>query len=87
MKHSLFMILVGNFRPFYGVIFQKFALVMGTYFQNFGLVKGPCSEFSKVHTGCPKKIVTHLCGNCEGAVESIISVFTQLHLLGFNLRV
>ena len=32
-----------------------------------------------------KRIVPHLCGCCGGAVYSIISVFTQLHRLGFNL--
>ena len=34
--------------------------------------------------GCPKKFVPCLCGNCEGAVDSIISNFTQLHRSSFN---
>ena len=37
-------------------------------------------------TGCPKIIVPCLCGYCGGAVDSIISVFTQLHRSGFNLE-
>ena len=31
-------------------------------------------------------ILPHLCGYCGGAVDSIISVFTQLHMSGFNLE-
>ena len=38
-------------------------------------------------TGCHEIIVPRLCGCCEGAVGSIISVFTQLHRPGFNLEV
>ena len=36
--------------------------------------------------GCPKKIVPRLCSCCGGAVDSIISVFTQLHRTGSNLE-
>ena len=32
-----------------------------------------------------QKIVSRLCGYCGGAVDSIISLFTQLHRSGFNL--
>ena len=31
-------------------------------------------------------IVPRLCSYCGGAVDSIISVFTQLHRSGFNLE-
>ena len=34
----------------------------------------------------PKKIVPCLYGYCGGAVDSIISIFTQLHRSGFNLE-
>ena len=37
-------------------------------------------------TGCPKIIVPRLCGCCGGAVDSVISVFTQFHSLGFNVE-
>ena len=33
-----------------------------------------------------QKIVPQLCGCCKGAVDSIISVLTQLHRPGFNLE-
>ena len=33
-----------------------------------------------------QKIVSRLCGCCEGAVDSIISDFTQLHRSGLNLE-
>ena len=33
-----------------------------------------------------QKIVPRLCGFCGGAVDSIISVFTQLHRSSFNLE-
>ena len=36
--------------------------------------------------GCPEIIVARLCGYCGGAVDSIISVFTQLHRSGFNFE-
>ena len=36
--------------------------------------------------GVAKKIVPHLCGCSGGAVDSIISVFTQLHKSDFNLE-
>ena len=35
-------------------------------------------------TGCPKKTVSRLSSCCGGAVDSIISVYTQLHRSGFN---
>ena len=35
--------------------------------------------------GCVNIIVPRLCGYCEGAVDSIISVSTQLHRSGVNL--
>ena len=38
-----------------------------------------------LHTGCPNKIVACLCGCCGGAVDSIVSVFTQLLRSDFNL--
>ena len=37
-------------------------------------------------TECPKKIVPRLCGCCEGAVDSVISLFIQLHRSSFNLE-
>ena len=39
-----------------------------------------------IHIGCPNKIVPRLCGYCVGAVDSIISNFTQLHRSSFNLE-
>ena len=41
---------------------------------------------SAVNIGCPKIIVLFLCGYRGGVVDSIISVFTQLHRSGFNLE-
>ena len=38
-----------------------------------------------MYTGCPKIIVRHLCGYYGGAVDSITSVFIQLHRSRFNL--
>ena len=39
------------------------------------------------HTrGCPKKIVPRLFFFCGGALDSIISLFTQLHRSGFKLE-
>ena len=38
------------------------------------------------YTGCPKKIVLRLCGYCGGAVDPIISVFSQSHKSSFNLE-
>ena len=37
-------------------------------------------------TECPKLIVSRLCSYCGGAVDSIISVSTQLHRSCFNLE-
>ena len=37
-------------------------------------------------TGCPIKVVPRLCGCREGAVDSIIFDFTQLHRSSFNLE-
>ena len=39
-----------------------------------------------VYAGCPKIIVPCLCDDCRGAVDSIMSAFTQLHRSGFNLE-
>ena len=36
--------------------------------------------------GCRKKILPRLYGCCEGAVNSIISDFIQLHRSGFNVE-
>ena len=36
------------------------------------------------NTGSPKKIVPRLCGCCGKAIDSIILVFTQSHISGFN---
>ena len=36
--------------------------------------------------GISKTCVPHLCGYCGGAVDSIISVFTQLHRSSLNLE-
>ena len=38
------------------------------------------------YTECHKKNVLRECGYYGGAVDSIISVFTQLHRSGFNLE-
>ena len=38
------------------------------------------------YTRCPKIIVPRLRGYCGGAVDSIISIFIQLHWSGFNLE-
>ena len=38
------------------------------------------------HTGCPKKTVSRLYVCCGGAVDSIISIFTQLHRSSLNLE-
>ena len=52
--------------------------------KNFHFSRSPA--VLSMYTGCPKKIVPHLCGHCRGAVYSIISVFTQLHRSSFNLE-
>ena len=36
---------------------------------------------------CPKIIVPRLCAYCGGAVDSLISISTQLHWSGFNLDI
>ena len=36
--------------------------------------------------GVPKKNVPRLCDCCGGAIDTIISVFIQLHRSGFNLE-
>ena len=38
------------------------------------------------YTGYLKIIVPSLCSYCGGAIGSYVSVFTQLHLSGFNLE-
>ena len=43
-------------------------------------------NITNLYTGCPsEKIVPLLCCCCEGGVVLIISVFVQLHRVGFNL--
>ena len=39
----------------------------------------------KVYIGFPKK-VSCLCSCCGGAVDSILSIYVQLHRSGFNLE-
>ena len=43
------------------------------------------SMFCQHIKGVPK-IMPNLCGYCEGAVDSIISVFMQMHRSSFNLE-
>ena len=43
-------------------------------------------DYFNFATECPEIIVPCLCGYRGGAVDSIISVFTQLHRSGFNLE-
>ena len=44
------------------------------------------STSGQATTGCPSKIVPRLRGCYGGAIDSIISVFIQLHRSGFNLE-
>ena len=39
-----------------------------------------------LNTRCPEIIAPRLCGYCGGAVDSAISIFTQLHSSGFKLE-
>ena len=48
-------------------------------------VEEPAS-FSSYVEGVPKKLYPVLNGYCEGAVDSITLVFTQLHRSRFNLE-
>ena len=44
------------------------------------------SNVANLKSMVPKLMVPRLCGYCEGAVDSIISVFTQLYSPGFHLE-
>ena len=63
--------------PVSGTIFSK---DRGTWYHKIGV------PYWYWTTGCPKRIVPHLCGYCGEAVDSIILIFTQLHRSGFNLE-